>query len=79
MSETDTAKAKREAEAEKKAAEEQAKQDEADVETFLSAHRGEALLRGQNHGSFDLESYVAACEAEAEAKADAEAAAKSGD
>lgn len=35
----------------------QAKQDAVDVETFLSFHRGEALLRGGN-GSFDPVAYA---------------------
>lgn len=39
-----------------KEAEKKAKQDASDVETFLAAHRGERLLRGEN-GAFDLVSY----------------------
>lgn len=52
--------AEREAE---KEAEDQAERDAADVEAFLSAHRGEQLLRGSD-GSFDHVAYTVACERE---------------
>lgn len=54
--------AKKEAEARRKAAEEQAERDEADIETFLSAHRGSVLARG--HDSFVHEDFVAKREAD---------------
>jgi hypothetical protein len=47
---SDEAKAK--AAEDEKAAKEQAKKDEADVETYLSALRGESLVRGKD-GRFD--------------------------
>lgn len=52
---------KKQAEADKAAqvkAAEQAKQDDADIETFLAFHRGERLLRGGT-GSFDPVAYAA--------------------
>lgn len=52
---------KKAAEADKEAkvkAAEQAKQDAVDVETFLSFHRGEKVLRGGD-GSFDPVTYAA--------------------
>ncbi|HEX4394183.1 MAG TPA: hypothetical protein VH084_21985 [Mycobacterium sp.] len=55
----DTKKAEAEA---AKEAEEQAKQNEADLETFASFHRGEALARGEG-GSLDLPAFLAAREA----------------
>jgi hypothetical protein len=57
---------KERAEANKKAveeAEEQAERDAADIETFLSFHRGEKVLRGEN-GSFDHAAYQAERDAE---------------
>jgi hypothetical protein len=52
-----------------KAAEEQAKQNEADLDTFASFHRGEALARGEG-GSLDLPAFLAAREAEKDAAKD---------
>jgi hypothetical protein len=44
-----------------KAAEEQAKQDDADIEAYLSVTRGEALVRQNGH--VDLPAFIAAREA----------------
>lgn len=67
----DTAKADAKAKEDAKKAEEQAKQNDADVETFLSFHRGEALVRENYH--VDLPAFLEAREAAAEAeKADSE-------
>jgi hypothetical protein len=57
--------AKKAADAEAKAAEEQAKQDDADIETFLSFHRGEALARDER-GLLDLSAFIATREADKE-------------
>lgn len=48
---------------EEKAAKEQAEQDEADIEAFLSVHRGEKLVRGAD-GSLDHAAFVAKREAD---------------
>jgi hypothetical protein len=63
MAETaDKQDAKKAADAEAKAAEERAKQNDADIETFLSFHRGEALVRVNGH--VDLAAFIAAREAD---------------
>lgn len=75
MAETKAAEAPKETERQKKAreraakvAQEQSKQDDADVEAFLAHQRGERLLRGQD-GSFDHVAFSAALREERLAKA----------
>lgn len=61
--EKETADQRKEREAAEKAAQEQAGKDAADVDTFWSAFRGEALLRAQNNGMLDPPEALAAHEA----------------
>jgi hypothetical protein len=52
-------------------AKKQAEQDEKDIETFLSAVRGERAARGDG-GSFDLDAFIANREAERQAEREAD-------